>query len=449
MKASKTLIKQVIKEFQETALPEVFPRELELPLKPEKIIALSGPRRSGKTYLIFGLIKKLRSDGVLPEQITYLNFEDPRLLPFEAEDFEVFYEAYRELYPGIASATEVRSYLFLDEVQAAHNWQLGVRRLLETRKFYIYITGSSSKLKSYEIATELRGRALNYELFPFSFAEMLRARGLTVNEDSQYSGLRFSISHAFEEFLNYGGFPEVVLADGGEQKFRILQSYMETMFIRDLAERYEVRNQAVLREMVKYLATNAGTQFSINSFYRWIKTVYPVTKRTLINYLGYLEDSRLFLLWRRLSRSLKEQALSPKKVYLVDVGLKEVYGYGQSRDTGRRLENVVAIELARRRAKNPRLEVFFWKDSQKREVDFVVTEMGRVKELVQVCADISDVKVKQRELRALEEAVSRELRCDNLKIITLETEGREILEKGREKIEVAVIPAWKWLLGFA
>jgi len=167
MKATKTLIKQVIKEFQETLLPEVFPRELELPLRREKIIALTGPRRSGKTYLLFGLMKKLRSEGVRSERIIYLNFEDPRLLPFDGEDFEVFYEAYRELYPEIFQASGDRSYLFLDEVQAARNWELGVRRLLETRKFHIYITGSSSKLMSYEIATELRGRALVYELFPF------------------------------------------------------------------------------------------------------------------------------------------------------------------------------------------------------------------------------------------------------------------------------------------
>lgn len=441
MRINKNIFKQVIREFHETTLPEVFPRDLELPLRPEKVIALTGPRRSGKTYLLFGMIKKLLAQGLRPEQIVYLNFEDPRLRPFDATDLEVFYDAYRELYPRAVFSNEFKGYLFLDEIQTVNRWELGIRRLLETRKFYIFLTGSSSKLMSYEIATELRGRALNYELFPFSFRELLRAKNIQLDEMSQFSSVRFAIASAFEEYLNYGGFPEVILAESEELKFRILRSYLETMFIRDLVERYGIRNQSVLREMVKYLATNAATQFSVSAFYRWIKTAYPVTKRTLINYLDYLEDSRLFLMVNRLSPSLKEQVLSPKKVYLIDVGLKEVFGVGRSRDTGRKLENIVAMELMRRRARNSRMNVFFWKDLRKREVDFVVVEKGQVKELIQVCAEMTDYKAKERELRALAVA-SDELRCDNLKIVTLEQEGEENVEEKK----VQVVPAWKWLL---
>ncbi len=441
MSIHKYLLKQVIREFHETSLPEVFPRDLELPARPEKIIALTGPRRSGKTYLLYSMIRKLLEQGIQSEKIVYINFEDPRLRPFEAADFETFYEAYRELYPKTVLSEDFKGYLFFDEIQAAIGWELGVRRLFETRKFHIYITGSSSKLMSYDIATELRGRALTYELFPFSFQELLVARGVKFDEESQYSSARFSIANAFEEYLNYGGFPEVILAGSDEQKIRILQSYLETMFLRDLFERYEIRNQLVLREMVKHLVNSTATQFSISAFYKWIKTVYPVTKRTLINYLGYLEDSRLFLMLRRLSPSLKEQALTPKKVYLIDVGLKEVFGIGPSRDTGRRLENIVAIELMRRRARNPRIDVFFWKDVRNREVDFVVTEWGQVKELIQVCADMSDFKVKKRELRALAEA-SDKLKCDDLKVITFDQRGEEKIEEKNVKL----IPARDWLL---
>ena len=441
MSVDKNLLKIIIKEFHEGLLPEVYPRDLELPARPEKIIALTGPRRSGKTYLLFGMIRKLLDQGIPPEQIVYMNLEDPRLRPFEAADFEVFYEAYRELYPKTVLSAGFKGYLFLDEIQTARRWELGVRRLFETRKFHIFITGSSSKLMSYDIATELRGRALTYELFPFSFKELLTARGIQFDEESQFSSARFSLASAFEEYLNYGGFPEVILAGSDEQKFRILQSYLETMFLRDLVERYAIRNQMVLREMVKHLVNSTATQFSVSGFYKWIKTVYPVTKRTLLNYLGYLEDSRLFIMLRRLTASLKEQVLSPKKVYLVDVGLKEVFGVGPSRDTGRRLENVVAIELMRRRVRNPRMDIFFWKDSRKREVDFVVTERGQVKELVQVCADMSNFKAKERELRALAEA-SDVLKCNNLRIITLEQGGEENIGKTKVK----VIAARKWLL---
>jgi len=442
MKLDKTLMKQIIRESQEASLPQVLPRDIKLPKDPNKIIAVTGPRRSGKTYLLYGLIKELLATSISPERIVYLNLEDPRLWPFDTSGFEIFLEAYRELYPSSALDSSPESYLFLDEVQAGKNWESGVRRLYETRKFHIFITGSSSRLMSYDIATELRGRALTYELFPFSFAEFLKARGIILNEVSQYSAARFSLAHSLDEYLTYGGFPEVVLTDSDEQKFKIIKSYMETMFIRDLIERYEIRNPAVLRELVRQLATSIASQFSANAFYRWIKTTYPVTKRTVINYAKYLEDSRLFIMLARMSSSLKEQVQSPKKVYLVDVGLKEVFGFGQSRDTGRRLENTVVIELMRRKARNPRLDVFFWKDAGKREVDCIVTESGHPVDLIQVCANLSDIKVKEREFRALVTA-SNELKCSELKVVTMDEEGEETVEKKKIKI----IPAWKWLIG--
>jgi len=150
----------------------------------------------------------------------------------------------------------------------------------------------------------------------------------------------------------------------------------------------------------------------------------------------------LFIMLARMSSSLKEQVQSPKKVYLVDVGLKEVFGFGQSRDTGRRLENTVVIELMRRKARNPRLDVFFWKDAGKREVDCIVTESGHPVDLIQVCFNLSDIKIKEREFRALVTA-SNELKCSELKVVTMDEEGEETVEKKKIKI----IPAWKWLIG--
>lgn len=438
MKTEKRLMKEVIREWQEAGLPEVLPRAIQLPMSPDKIVALVGPRRSGKTFLLFSLIKELLSKGIAREKVVYINFEDPRLLPFDVKGFEVLLESYRELYPEPNSG---KGYLLLDEIQVVKNWEIGVRRIYDTRKFHIFITGSSSRLLSYEIATQLRGRALTFELFPFSFREFLGAKGIEISEQVAYSSARFSIMKAFEEYLTYGGFPEVVLTESAELKWRILKSYIETMFLKDLVERYEIRNQAVLRELVKYLATNISSLFAVNAFFRWIKQAYPLTKRTLINYLDYLEDSRLFSLLRRFSFSLKEQALSPRKCYIVDLGLREAFGYKYSQDLGKSLENLVFVSLMQRKAREPLVDVFFWKDSRKREVDFVVTERVRVSELIQVCAELSGLGVRERELKPLV-AASEELKCDNLSVITMDYEGEEVMEKKKIKF----IPAWKWLL---
>lgn len=442
MNIEKGLMKEIIREWQEASLPEVLPRTIEIPTSVNKIIALVGPRRSGKTYMLFWLSKELLAKGVPREKIVYINFEDPRLLPFEAKNFEALLDSYRELYPELYSELDTaKAYLFLDEIQVVKNWEVAVRRIYDTGKFFVYITSSSSKLLGSEIATQLRGRALTFELLPFSFDEILQARGIEMNELALYSGSRFSILKAFEEYLAYGGFPEVVLTGQRELKLRILKSYVETMFLKDLVERYEIRNQAVLRELVKYLATNVSSLFSVSAFFRWIKQAYPVTKRTLINYLDYLEDSRLFFLLKRYSFSLKEQALSPRKCYIVDLGLREVFGHKHSQDVGKSLENLVFIGLMHQKARNPLLDVYFWRDSNKREVDFVVTERGKVTGLIQVCAEFSSPGVKERETKPLI-AAAQKLKCGNLMVITMDYEGEEIVEKKKIKF----VPAWKWLL---
>ncbi|MFZ6016386.1 MAG: ATP-binding protein [Nitrospirota bacterium] len=185
-------------------------REVDVPLSSQKIIAIVGPRRSGKTYLLFLVIKRLLSQGLSPEQIIYLNFDDPRLLPCDANGIELILQAYRELYP---EHLKKRNYLFLDEIQNVKDWELGVRRIYDTRRFRIFLTGSSSKFLSKEIATQLRGRAISFEILPFSFREILSAKGIRLDKNIAYSTERFSINKYLDEYLKTGGFPEVVLEE--------------------------------------------------------------------------------------------------------------------------------------------------------------------------------------------------------------------------------------------
>lgn len=435
---NKNLLKQVIKEGQEFKFPEIVPREIEVPLRPKKIVAIYGPRRSGKTFLLYSLMKKLVAQGVKRKRILYSNFDDPRLLPFKAIDLETLLESYFELYPELK---EEESFAFFDEIQNVNHWELGVRRIYDTGNFKVFITGSSSKFLSKEIATALRGRAIGFQVLPFSFKEFLAAKQINLGKDIVYSKKRFAIKKSLEEYLKTGAFPEVVLEKEKEIKRRILKEYLETMFFKDLAERFRIRNQNLLRELIKHLVTNIATPFSLNAFWRFIKQTYPVSKRTVLNYTNYLEEIGLVFLLKKFSYSLKEQAQTPRKAYLLDNGLRTIHGFKFSEDRGRVLENTVFLELLHRQTKDILLEIFYWQDRQKREVDFVLKRGRKIESLIQVCASVENFQTKEREVKALVKA-SEVFGCSNLSIITSDFQGKEEYQ-GKE---IRFFPLWEWLI---
>lgn len=435
----KETAKQIIRESQEVAVRDIVPREIDVPLTSKKIIAITGPRRSGKTYLLFSLINKLTSQGVGLERILYMSFDDPRVLPSAAPDIEIILEAYRELYPEHINKI---NYIFFDEIQNVQEWEIGVRRIYDTRKFNVFLTGSSSKLLSKEIATHLRGRAVSFEILPFSFREMLLAKGVILKRDTFYSQDRFKIKKHLNAYLSIGGFPEIVLETSADLRLRILKEYLETMFLRDLIERFRIRNQRLLRELIRHLVTNTASLFSLNAFYKWVRGTYPVTKRTLINYVSYLEEIGLFCLVRKFSYSLKEQVQTPRKCYVIDNGFRTVYGFRFSEDKGKVLENAVFLELKHRQAKDPMMEIFYWRDYQKREVDFVVRHGKNVIALIQACAEVDNPRTKERETASLVRA-ARELKCKDLFVITLDYDKVEKIDNR----DVIFKPLWKWLIG--
>ena len=420
----KEMFKYIIKEFHETRLPELYERKLTIP-ETQKVISLIGLRRVGKTFYFYQLINNLIEDSINPSQILYINFEDDRILPLNVKELNMILEAYYELYPENSKET---LYLFFDEIQNIDNWELFIRRVYDKKNAKIYITGSSSKLLSKEIATSLRGRTLSYYLFPLSFEEFLRFRQVTLNKDFEYTDARFKVKKLFSEYLVGGGFPEVVL-EAEELRQDILRNYFEMFIYRDLVERFSIRNTSLLKSLVKFLITNIGTTFSVNSFYRTIKKDMPVGKDTLMEYLSYLEDINLVYLVPIFSYSLKKQQVNPRKVYCIDNGLRNAVSFMFSKDEGRLAENLVFLELKRRRE-----EPYYWKN--KGEVDFVIKD--RDSSLTAINVSYTD-EIDERETKALLEFADEfSPKVKELILLTKDLEKTE----GRIKI----IPLWKWLI---
>jgi hypothetical protein len=420
----KEMFKYIIKEFHEARLPELYERKLTIP-ETQKVISLIGLRRAGKTFYFYQLINNLIEDSINPSQILYINFEDDRILPLNVKELNTILEAYYELYPENTSET---LYLFFDEIQNIDNWELFIRRVHDKKNAIIYITGSSSKLLSKEIATSLRGRTLSYYLFPLSFKEFLRFRQVTLNKDFEYTDARFKVKKLFSEYLVVGGFPEVVL-EAEELRQDILRNYFEMFIYRDLVERFSIRNTSLLKLLVKFLITNIGTTFSVNSFYRTIKKDMPVGKDTLMEYLSYLEDINLVYLVPIFSYSLKKQQVNPRKVYCIDNGLRNAVSFMFSKDEGRLAENLVFLEL-KRRSKEP----YYWKN--KGEVDFVIKD--RDSSLTAINVSYTD-DIDERETKALLEFADE---------FSPKVKELILLTKDLEKIEgrIKIIPLWKWLM---
>jgi predicted AAA+ superfamily ATPase len=384
-------------------------------------------RRSGKTYVLFSLIEKLRQT-IDPKNIIYINFEDDRLFPLTLAKLDDLMEGYYELYP---EKREEKVYLFLDEVQNVEGWEKYIRRIYDTLNLQIYITGSSSKLLSSEIATSLRGRTITYEIFPFSFREYLRYREIEVN---LYSSKSVSfIKNAFNSYLIDGGFAETFDETPDVQK-RILKDYLDLIIYKDVVERYSIKNQSLLKHLITYMFVNMGTLISVNKLYNDYKSQgYRVGKDTLQDYLSYLQEAYTLFTTSIYRNSVREEQRNPKKLYAIDNGFKKLFSISLSDDYSKLYENLAFLHLRRKSS-----EVYYFKDKQ--EVDLYARTDKE--ELVNVSYLIEDEKTLTRELNAIKEG----MRYFKLKKAYLVTANRdEIVEVDEGVIEI--VPMWKWLLG--
>lgn len=419
----KDVLKRLITDFHERPLPELIPRDLEIPLGVGKIISLIGVRRCGKTSILFETIRKLRNQ-VPPHRIVYLNFEDDRLFGLQLQDLNQVLESYYELYPQEIGQP---IWWFFDEIQDIPDWERFVRRMDDTEAGHIFITGSSSKLLSSEIATSLRGRTIAYEVFPFSFAEYLRATDTRVNLHSTNSIRR--IRHHFSHYLIHGGFAETFLQSDDVAR-RILTDYLDLVIYRDLIERYNVNNRTVLKHLIRHLFANPATLVSINKLYNQFKSQgFRLSKDTLFDYLDHLSDAYAVFSVPILRRSVHDQQRNPKKSYIIDNSYKKLFDAFTSRDTSKLYENLVFLQL-RRQTSN----IHYFKE--KYEVDFVADN-----QLINVTQSLNDPQTRDREIRSLQEAMQA-LNSKKATLITEESEETLNLPQGR----IQLIPLWKWLL---
>lgn len=397
-----------------------------------KIISIIGIRRSGKSTLIKQLAKKLIENGLSPVNILIINFEEPMFENIDRAFLLKMYQAYMEII-----SPNSKPYIFLDEVQNVKGWERFVRSLQEKNEAYIIVTGSSSKLLSEELATVLTGRQLYFEVFPLSFQEFVNFRNKEIKNKKDILLNSTEVKRYFREYLQIGGFPEIVLNPNEEFRKRVLVSYYEDIINRDIVNRFSIKKVNQLKALVRFYVTNIASPISFNSISKFIKL--PV--ETIRRYSSYVEISNLIFFIKRFSFSIKEQENSARKVYSIDTGLSNRVGFKFSEDRGRSIENMVAIKLKTFQMLYPFIEIYYWKNHHgDKEVDFVVKEKLKVKKLIQVCWDLSNENTKKREINALLKAMD-ECKIDTGYIITEEHEDEESI-KGKK---IIYIPLWKWL----
>lgn len=427
------ILEEVITEFHKESIPSLFKRELVIPTDSNRVVTIIGLRRVGKTYSLFHAISELLNKGLDKNRIFYINFEDERLSELSAKNLSEIIELYYKINPDADTL-----YLFLDEIQVVDGWELFIRRLTERKDARLFITGSSSKLLSMEIATSLRGRTLSYSLLPLSFREYLEAMEFRP-EPPFIESERGILKNHLELYIQYGGFPEI-LGQDRMIKIRILKEYVDLMIYRDLVERYGIEKIAALKFMIKSIIRNFSRELSVRKLGNYLDSAkIPLSSKKLYEYFSYLEDINFIFVIRKYGKGLREVEGSIPKIYLIDTGFVTLHGI---EDMGRRIENVVAIELLRKKNyQNPLLEIHYWKGYQGMEIDFVLVEGMQVRQLIQVCYDISDIFTKEREIKPMI-AASKEFGCDDLLVITWDYEAEE---EFKDK-NIKYIPLWKWLL---
>lgn len=379
------------------------------------ILAIIGVRRCGKSIFSYLLAKN--------SKMGYINFDDERLIDIAGKDLNKILESFYELYGNV-------DYIILDEIQNVNGWELFVNRLRRTKK--VILTGSNSKLLSGELAAHLTGRYIDLKLFPFSFKEFLKIKQFKENK-AYTTKEKAQIINFLNEYLEVGGFPEVYKFG----KIMISKIY-EDILTKDILLRHDINKTEEIKKLAKYLITNSSEEFTYSKLSR-ILNIKHVS--TISNWVSYLENSFLVFKLERFDFKLKQQFIAPKKIYCIDPGLMNSVGFKFSENRGKVMENEIALYFQRKKVLDNSLEVYYWKDHQQNEVDFILKQGKNINSLIQVSYINAKEEIKEREINALLKA-SKIFKCKNLFVITWDYEAEEKIKGNIIKF----IPLWKRLL---
>jgi len=427
------IIKTLLLDFLDMPLETGVPRRVKIEPVAGKATVCVGVRRGGKSTYMFQVMQALLDGGVARENILYLNFFDDRLHELQHGGLGVIIDAYYSLYPEKKNTEKV--YCFFDEIQMVPRWESFVDRLLRTEHCEVYITGSSAQLLSKELATQMRGRALSWELFLFSFQEYLDYKGIATNGPMS-TKKRLLIQKAWDEYWVTGGFPEVLSLSPG-LRVKTHQEYFQTILFRDLVERHAIAHPKAVIDLAHRLVDTIGSLYSINRLTNYLQSLgHKVPKTAVAHYLNWFEDAYFLFTVRLFDASLARSKVNPKKIYCIDHALVRSVSPGVLINAGHLLENMVFMALRRT---SPL--VYYYKTKSGREVDFLVQNQGRIRMLVQVCASMADEQTKKREIMALKEAMV-ELNLQAGIIVTRNEEEQLTIGKRR----ISITPIWRFLL---
>ena len=427
------IIQQLILDGQESHLFTGTPRSLAIVPLPGKVAVCIGVRRSGKSTRLAQIMQQLVESGVSRQNILCLNLFDDRLHPLCHDGIGMVSEAYYALYPEKKNKEMV--YIFLDEIQMVAGWEPFVDRMLRTEQCQVFLTGSSARMLSKEIATQMRGRAVSWELFPFSFREFLALQGIECRQPFS-TRARLMVQKGFERYWESGGFPEVAQLER-PLRIKIHQEYFNSILFRDLVERHDIAHPQAVRDLSCQLLDNIASLYTVNSLTGYLKSRgHKAPKAAVSQYLDWFEDAYFLFSVRLFDASLSRSNANPKKIYCVDHALVTSISSCILTNAGHLLENLVFCALRRVSG-----SIYYYRTRNGKEVDFVVPQADGSKLLIQVCETLADPATRKRELNALGEAME-ELGIASAIIVT-RTEDERIERNGRI---IIVMPAWKWLL---
>lgn len=432
----KTLLKATLRElladFYEDSFPAMTKRLAEIPEVPNNATVVLGMRRTGKTFLLYQRMNELLESGVPKEQMLHLNFEDDRLMGMTVEDLKYVPDTFYQMFPDNRSKP---CYFFFDEIQNIEHWEVFVRRMIDTPNVQVYLSGSSAKLLSAEIATAMRGRSVEIENLPLSFKEFLLHHKY-FDEIPQFisSASRNKLQNAMETYFNIGGMPAVQNVSPA-LRATMLQGYVNTVIYKDVVERHDIANSQTLRYIMQLIFNNPARAISIRKVLDYLKSQQITSSREYTaDYLDFLEEAYLLHKVELYSDSVGKRRSNPGKYYLNDIGIIRAMRVKRSLDLGPLLENLVYLHL---RSKG--YEISYVLTSDGSEVDFIVHHsMQDDYALVQVCYDMSNKDTFEREVSALKDAADA-LSITKRYVVTWDDE--EYLPG-----DIQVVPVWKFLL---